>query len=71
MKLTTYSGLPRKRFLSSGFWVATPTGQVSRLHTRIMTHPKVTILGQMERRLMSAFPQAFTPFERETGICRK
>ena len=42
MKLMTYSGLPRNRFLSSGFWVATPTGQVSRLQTRIMTQPMVT-----------------------------
>ena len=42
MKLTTYSGLPWKRLRSSGFWVATPTGQVSRLHTRIMTQPMVT-----------------------------
>ena len=42
MKLITYSGFPRNRFLSSGFWVATPTGQVSRLQTRIMTQPMVT-----------------------------
>ena len=42
IKFSTYSGLPAKRFLSSGFCVATPTGQVSRLHTRIITHPIVT-----------------------------
>jgi len=29
-KLTTNSGLPENRLRSSGFWVATPTGQVSR-----------------------------------------
>ena len=29
-KLTTNSGLPLNRLRSSGFWVATPTGQVSR-----------------------------------------
>ena len=42
MKFITYSGLPLNRFRSSGFCVATPTGQVSRLHTRIMTQPIVT-----------------------------
>ena len=42
IKFTTYSGRPVKRLRSSGFWVATPTGQVSRLQTRIMTHPMVT-----------------------------
>ena len=39
MKFMTYSGFPRKRQRSAGFCVATPTGQVSRLHTRIMTQP--------------------------------
>ena len=29
-KLTTNSGLPVNRLRSSGFWVAMPTGQVSR-----------------------------------------
>ncbi len=38
----TYSGFPLKFLRSAGFWVATPTGQVSRLHTRIMTQPIVT-----------------------------
>ena len=42
MKFSTYSGLPRKRLRSSGFWVAIPTGQVSRLQTRIITQPIVT-----------------------------
>ena len=42
IKFTTYSGLPVNRFRSCGFWVATPTGQVSRLQTRIITHPIVT-----------------------------
>jgi hypothetical protein len=32
-------GLPLKRARSSGFWVATPTGQVSRWQTRIMMQP--------------------------------
>src|SRR6516225_4071773 len=41
-KFTTNSGLPVKRLRSSGFWVATPTGQVSRWHTRIITHPETT-----------------------------
>ena len=36
IKFSTYSGLPRNLLRSSGFWVATPTGQVSRLHTRII-----------------------------------
>ena len=41
-KLTTNSGLPVNRLRSSGFWVATPTGQVSRWQTRIMTQPETT-----------------------------
>ncbi len=41
IKFTTYSGFPVKCFLSLGFCVATPTGQVSRLHTRIITQPMV------------------------------
>ena len=39
MKFSTYSGLPQKRLRSSGFWVAMPMGQVSRLHTRIIVQP--------------------------------
>ena len=42
MKLMTYSGLPLNLLRSSGFCVATPTGHVSRWHTRIMTQPIVT-----------------------------
>ena len=34
-----YSGLPLKFLRSSGFWVQMPMGQVSRLHTRIITQP--------------------------------
>ena len=41
-KVTTNSGLPVNRARSSGFWVATPTGQVSRWQTRIMTQPETT-----------------------------
>ena len=41
-KFTTNSGLPLKRARSSGFWVATPTGQVSRWQTRIMMQPETT-----------------------------
>ena len=37
--LITCSGLPAKCLRSSGFCVATPTGQVLREHTRIMTQP--------------------------------
>ena len=36
MKFTTCSAFPVKRERSVGFWVATPTGHVSRWHTRIM-----------------------------------
>ena len=42
IKFSTYSGFPLNLLRSSGFCVATPTGQVSRLHTRIITHPMVT-----------------------------
>ena len=42
MKFTTNSGLPLKRARSTGFCVATPTGQVSRWQTRIMTQPETT-----------------------------
>ncbi len=41
-KVTTNSGLPENRARSSGFWVATPTGQVSRWQTRIMMQPETT-----------------------------
>ena len=41
-KLTTNSALPVKRSRSTGFCVATPTGQVSRWQTRIMMQPETT-----------------------------
>ena len=41
-KVTTNSGLPVNRLRSSGFCVATPTGQVSRWQTRIMMQPLTT-----------------------------
>ena len=41
-KLTTNSGLPVNRSRSTGFCVATPTGQVSRWQTRIMMQPDTT-----------------------------
>ena len=41
-KFSTNSGLPLNRCRSTGFWVATPTGQVSRWHTRIMMQPDTT-----------------------------
>ena len=41
-KVTTNSGRPVNRLRSSGFWVATPTGQVSRWQTRIITQPETT-----------------------------
>ena len=41
IKFITYSGLPGNFFLSSGFCVATPNGQVSRLHTLIIAQPSV------------------------------
>ena len=41
-KLTTNSGRPENFLRSSGFWVATPTGQVSRWHTLIITQPITT-----------------------------
>ncbi len=41
-KLTTNSGRPVKRWRSTGFCVATPTGHVSRWQTRIITQPDTT-----------------------------
>ena len=40
--VTRYSALPEKFLRSSGRWVATPTGQVSRWQTRIMMQPLTT-----------------------------
>ena len=42
MNATTYSALPSNFWRSTGFWVATPTGQVSRWQTRIMMQPETT-----------------------------
>ena len=41
-KFTTNSGRPVNRLRSTGFWVAMPTGQVSRWQTRIMMQPSTT-----------------------------
>ena len=41
-KFTTNSGWPVNFLRSSGFWVAMPTGQVSRWQTRIMMQPLTT-----------------------------
>ena len=40
--VSTNSGLPLNRLRSSGFWVAMPTGHVSRWQTRIITQPDTT-----------------------------
>ena len=42
------------RLRSSGFWVATPTGQVSRWQTRIMTQPETTSGARGEAELLGA-----------------
>ena len=42
MKFTTCSGFPVYFARSSGFWVATPAGQVFRWQTRIMMQPVAT-----------------------------
>ena len=52
-KFSTNSGLPLNRARSSGFWVATPTGQVSRWQTRIMMQPATTS-GAVEKPNSSA-----------------
>src|SRR5690625_229677 len=41
-KLTTCSARPVNFLRRSGFWVAMPTGQISRWHTRIMMQPSTT-----------------------------
>ena len=41
-KVSTNSGLPLNLARSAGFWVAMPTGQVSRWQTRIMMQPETT-----------------------------
>ena len=40
--VSTNSGFPVKRLRNSGFCVATPTGQVSKWQTRIITQPETT-----------------------------
>ena len=52
-KVLTNSGLPVKRLRSIGFWVATPTGQVSRWHTRIRMQP-LTTMGAVAKPYSSA-----------------
>ena len=41
-KVSTNSGRPLNRSRRTGFWVAMPTGQVSRWQTRIMMQPDTT-----------------------------
>ena len=53
IKFSTYSGLPLNLALNSGFWVATPTGQVSRLQTLIITQP-IVISGPVAKPNSSA-----------------
>ena len=53
MKFSTYSGFPVKRLRSSEFCVATPNGQVSRLHTRIIAQP-IVISGAVAKPNSSA-----------------
>ncbi|SKZ25355.1 Uncharacterised protein [Mycobacteroides abscessus subsp. abscessus] len=52
-KLTMCSAWPVNRERSTGFCVATPTGQVSRWQTRIMMHPD-TMSGAVEKPYSSA-----------------
>ena len=61
--VTTNSGLPVKRSRSSGFWVAMPTGQVSRWQTRIMMQPE-TISGEVAKPYSSAPSRAATTTSR-------
>ncbi len=66
-KFTTNSGLPLNRARSSGFCVATPTGQVSRWQTRIMTQPS-TISGAVAKPYSSAPSSAATTTSRPVFI---
>ena len=52
--VSTNSGLPLKRLRSSGFWVAMPTGHVSRWQTRIITQPRHDERGGGEAELLGA-----------------
>ncbi len=62
-EVTTNSGRPVKRLRSSGFWVAIPTGQVSRWQTRIMTQP-LTTSGAVAKPYSSAPSSAATTTSR-------
>src|SRR5947208_400947 len=59
----TCSGVPLKRLRSTGSWVATPTGQVLRWHTRIMMQP-AAISGAVEKPNSSAPSSAPTTTSR-------
>ena len=63
MKLTAWSGLPVNFLRSSGFCVATPTGQVLRWQTRIMMQPTATS-GAVEKPYSSAPSSAATTTSR-------
>ena len=67
-KFTTNSGRPPKRLRSSRFWVATPTGQVSRWQTRIMMQPDTTS-GAVAKPYSSAPSSAATTTSRPVFIC--
>ena len=58
MNVTTNSGLPVNRARSSGFCVATPTGQVSRWQTRIMMQPDDDERRRREAELLGAEQRA-------------
>ena len=68
MKLTAFSGLPVNFFRSSGFCVATPTGQVLRWQTRIMMQPTETS-GAVEKPNSSAPSSAATTTSRPVLSC--
>ncbi len=67
-KFTTYSALPVNLARSTGFWVATPTGQVSRWHTRIITQPDTTS-GAVAKPNSSAPNSAATTTSRPVLSC--
>ena len=62
-KLTTWSASPVKRARNSGFWVATPTGQVFRWHLRIRIQPSTT-------RAVVASPHSSAPNNVATAMSR-
>src|SRR5690606_4349392 len=65
---STNSGLPVNRLRSTGFCVATPTGQVARWHTRIMMPPETTS-GAVANPNSSAPSSAATITSRPDFIC--